>query len=509
MASAQPTNQIDGSSMLVGLARQARQAESAKRLQFLLVNQTHQLVQYLLGILWVEDEGVVIQSGVSYIERNSHYALWLNDVCQTLSNHEACQVLPSMLQQSQVDEWGAHLPENVYWFPVVGGKRKAGLLLCREHTFSDAEIIYLTEWLDIWAYSWTRVDAPTVYGELTRFWLNFKAVLPTFNQLKQSIDYERIQKNPEQLFLVIFDKVKSCFVSIARGFQWVGTHGVKAAWLKFLSEIADIWHNKKRRWKWLILILILFPVRLSVLVPGGLVPANPAIIRVPIEGVVDEFYVSPNQQVVKGQPLFSLDLTLLQSRLHVAQQEIQIANQEYRQSALQALTDAKSRGMLGPQEGKSVEKKVEADYLKDLLDKAKIISPRAGVVMFDDPSEWIGKPVTAGEKVMVVASDGDVEIEGWIPVGEAIDLPKNAPATLYLNAMPFSPVSGKLRYEGHEPILRPDSGYAYRIRVSLDPGQKCPRVGLKGTAKVKGGFVPLSYWVLRRPISSLRQFFGL
>jgi multidrug resistance efflux pump len=246
-----------------------------------------------------------------------------------------------------------------------------------------------------------------------------------------------------------------------------------------------------------------------VLVPGSLVPANPAIIRVPIEGVVDEFYVSPNQQVVKGQPLFSLDLTSLQSRLKVAKQEIQIANQEYRQSALQALTDAKSRGLLAPQEGRAIEKSVEADYLKDLLDKAKITAPRAGIVIFDDPSEWMGKPVVAGEKVMVVATEGDVEIEAWIPVGEAIELPKDARVTLYLNAMPFSPVSGKLRYEGHEPIQRPDGGYAYRIRVRLEPDEKGPRVGLKGTAKVQGHFVPLSYWVLRRPIASLRQYLGI
>ena len=75
--------------------------------------------------------------------------------------------------------------------------------------------------------------------------------------------------------------------------------------------------------------------------------------------------------------------------------------------------------------------------------------------------------------------------------------------------MPFSPVSGQLRYEGHEPILRPDGTYAYRVRASLDSGKKGPRVGLKGTAKVHGEFVPLSYWVLRRPLSSLRQFLGI
>jgi hypothetical protein len=506
---AQTIVQVDRTNILLGLARQVRRVESDKALQFVLVNQTHQLVPYLMGALWVEDEGVVAQSGVSSVERNSPYVLWLNDVLNTISDLKACAVLPSMLNASQIEEWSTHLPEYVYWFPVSGGKRKAGFLLCREHAFSEDEVIYLSEWMDIWSYSWSKFDTPTVYGELTRFWIDVKTSLPTISQLKSSIDYDFIKKNPDQILPKLLSKIKAYCAVIVRRFKWVRQYGIKSGWLRFLSEIVIIWHDKKRRWKWVIWTLILFPVRLSVLVPGSLVPANPAIIRVPIEGVVDEFYVSPNQQVVKGQPLFSLDLTSLQSRLKVAKQEIQIANQEYRQSALQALTDAKSRGLLAPQEGRAIEKSVEADYLKDLLDKAKITAPRAGIVIFDDPSEWMGKPVVAGEKVMVVATEGDVEIEAWIPVGEAIELPKDARVTLYLNAMPFSPVSGKLRYEGHEPIQRPDGGYAYRIRVRLEPDEKGPRVGLKGTAKVQGHFVPLSYWVLRRPIASLRQYLGI
>ncbi len=506
---AQTTAQVDRTNILFGLARQVRRVESDKALQFLIVNQTHQLAQYLMGVLWVEDEGVVAQSGVSHVERNSPYVLWLNDVLNTIGDLGACAVLPSMLKSSQVEEWGTHLPEHVYWFPATVGKRKGGLLLCREDEFTEEEIIYLSEWMDIWSYSWSKFDSPTVYRELTRFWITVKASLPTISQLKSAVDYDWIKKHPDQILPKLLSKIKAYCAVIVSRFKWVRQYGIKSGWLRFLSEIVIIWHDKKRRWKWVIWTLILFPVRLSVLVPGGLVPANPAIIRVPIEGVVDEFYVSPNQQVVQGQPLFSLDLTSLQSRLKVAEQEIQIANQEYRQSALQALTDAKSRGMLAPQEGKAVEKSVEADYLKDLLEKAKISAPRAGIVIFDDPSEWMGKPVVAGEKVMVVATEGDVEIEAWIPVGEAIDLPKDARVTLYLNAMPFSPVSGKLRYEGHEPIQRPDGGYAYRIRVRLDADEKGPRVGLKGTAKVQGHFVPLSYWVLRRPIASLRQYLGI
>jgi hypothetical protein len=35
------------------------------------------------------------------------------------------------------------------------------------------------------------------------------------------------------------------------------------------------------------------------------------------------------------------------------------------------------------------------------------------------------------------------------------------------------------------------------------------RIGLKGTAKLAGERVPLIYWMLRRPLASIRQFIAL
>ena len=512
--SVEALTQIPTPMILINLAQQARKAESDKALQFLLVNQTHQLVPYLLAALWIEDEGVIIQSGVSFVERNSPYISWLNNVCKLLIDQEACEVTPAMLNDELTEEWSAYLPVYAYWLPIYGGKRKAGLLLAKETEFTEAELPYLKEWVDIWSYSWSRLDSPTVYGELTRIWVGFLDYLPTGDGFKgytsdvlegAKFVYVKYTDNPLQILALPIRLCQAGLSVMWTSWVWMRAHGIEG----IINEAKDIWRDKKRRWTWLIWIFLLFPVRLTVLVPGELVPANPAIIRVPIEGIVDKFYVTPNQEVVKGQPLFNLDLTTLLSRLQVAEQETQIATQEYRQSSLQGLTDSKSRGLLVPQEGKAAEKKMEADYVKELLNKAKIVAPRDGIVIFDDPSEWIGKPVQAGEKVMVVATSSDVEIEGWIPVGEAIEIPKDSNVTLYLNAMPFSPVTGYVRYEGHEPIQRPDGGYAYRVRASLSPGDKGPRVGLKGTAKVHGQYVPLSYWVLRRPLATLRQFLGI
>lgn len=74
-------------------------------------------------------------------------------------------------------------------------------------------------------------------------------------------------------------------------------------------------------------------------------------------------------------------------------------------------------------------------------------------------------------------------------------------------ASPLSPVEASLRYLAHDAVERPDGNYAYRLRATLtEPTGH--RVGLKGTARLQGRWVPLAYWVLRRPLASVRAAVG-
>jgi multidrug resistance efflux pump len=447
---------MSSANTLVSLARRARYAEDQATLRFVLTNETYSLAKYQVALLWIEDEGVVSQSGVSHIERTSPFVMWANRVCMALSRHnEPVVVAPSMLEAADVPQWSESLPARALWLPIervarskgnnAGPDTRAGLLLARDEVWSPSEIAVLTEWTEMWAQAWQLHYAPSMRKR------------------------------------------------IGQGWRWLG----------HLTPV------KKAVYGVLLLAFLLFPVRLTILAPAELVPADPSVIRVPIEGVVEEFFVAPNEQVQAGQPLFKLDLTALTSQLQLARQEMLIASAEYRQSALQSLTDPKSLSMLTPQEGRALERQLQADYLERLLEKAQIHSPRQGVVIFDDPLQWIGRPVVAGEKVMVVAAEKEMEIEVWVPLNEAIELEPNAPVTLYLNTAPFAPVRGELRYLGHEAVARPDGSYAYRMRARItDPGT-ASRIGLRGTAKVSGEYVTFSYWVFRKPIVALRQFLGI
>lgn len=286
-------------------------------------------------------------------------------------------------------------------------------------------------------------------------------------------------------------------VHAARRFEFVTW--LKDAWRRFCSH---------KRYALLLIICLFIPIRMTVLVPGELVPIEPSVIRSPLEGTVERFLVEPNSSVKVGQPLIQLDSSLISSKLKVAQEALMTAEVEYRQTAQQALFETRSKALLAQIQGRIAERTTEVNYLKSQLARTEIKAPSDGIVLMDDPSEWIGKPVSIGERIITVADERQVEVEAWLGLGDLIDLSQNAKVSLFLNSSPLHPIKANLRYVGHEAIARPDGHFAYRLRATIESDQTMPRVGLKGTARVSGQYVPLIYWMLRRPLAALRPYLG-
>lgn len=431
---------------LLGLSHRARQAADAVELGFIAVNDTHALVPYRQAALWTEEKGVCAASGVVQLEANAPYVQWLNGVCRYLSSsgQNGGPVDAAQLPQNLSADWDAWLPAFGLWLPL---KSVGGLILARDAPWQKTEVALLTEWMDVWRHAWgaQRKHSPSPW------WRDWREMLRKTDQ------------------------------------PW--------------------WKQSRIRLAIAIGALLFIPVRLTVLAPGELVPADPTIIRAPLDGVVGTFHVKPNQLVKAGHPLFDFDDAPLRSKLEVAQQALTSAEAEYRQAAQLAVSDAKYKGQPAVLMGKVEERRADAVYMQGQLERAHMVAPRDGIVLFDDPSEWIGKPVSTGERIMRVAAPEDVEVEAWLALGDAIPLEQDAPVSLYLNASPLTAVSARVRYVAYEAVQRSDGNFAYRVRASLEH-KTDQRVGLKGTAKLSGRWVPLVYWVVRRPLAAVRQAVG-
>ncbi len=267
------------------------------------------------------------------------------------------------------------------------------------------------------------------------------------------------------------------------------------------------------RWRTMLVaaavLALLFPVRLSVLAPAEVVAHDAAVIRSPLEGVIEQVLVRPNQQVAAGDLLFKLDRTSLTGRSQVARKALATARAELDQATQQSFSDSRAKSQLAIIRARIDERTAEVTQLEDLLARCEVKAPRAGIAVLDDPAEWQGRPVNVGEKVLAVASPTEVELEAWLAPADVIALEPHGPVRLFLNADPLTPVSARLLYVTYESITQSDGTLGYRVRAAFEPGQEAPRLGLKGTARLDGRRVVLAYWLARRPLGVIRTFLGI
>jgi multidrug efflux pump subunit AcrA (membrane-fusion protein) len=254
-------------------------------------------------------------------------------------------------------------------------------------------------------------------------------------------------------------------------------------------------------------LLLALPVRLTVRAPGEIVPREPTVLRASVDGMARRLLVEPNQVVQAGQLLAELDDAAAASRLLVARQALATAEAEWRQTMQQALDDTRAKAQLAVAQGRMEEKRTEVAYLSEQVRRTELRAPHDGVVLVDDPGNWSGRTVAAGEPLLRLAKPEDQEIEAWLPVADAVELPEGSPTKLFLTSRPASPVRAQLRLYGFESQPRPEGGLAYRLRARLD-GAPTERLGARGTVHVDGARVPLAYWVLRRPLAALREATG-
>jgi multidrug efflux pump subunit AcrA (membrane-fusion protein) len=455
-----------GLATLLFLARRARAARLPAELAFIAVNETYQLCPYRQAALWWPGQGVTALSGVSAPERNAPYVQWLAGLAQALAARPeavAGVIDPGGLPADTAHAWNEWWPRHAVWIPLLRAAESAvdpgpavagGWLFAREEAWRAGEVDLLSEWAETWLHAWQGQEA----ARAPRGWRHWAAAC-----------------TPRHL----------------------------------PSTIASLWRKPARRIAVLAALGLCIPVRLTVLAPAELVPAQPAVIRAPIDGVVDGVLVQPNQRVQAGQPLFTLERSALNARQAIAAQALATARAEYRQHAQQALFDTRSKARLALLQSTIAERESDITYLQQQIARATLSAPHAGIALFDAPSDWVGRPVATGERIATVAVETDQEVEAWLAPGDMIALSAGAPVTFYLNSSPLRPMPATVRYINHTAEQRPDGSFAYRLRAALAPDADSARIGLKGSAKVSGDTVPLAYWILRRPLAFLRQFVGL
>lgn len=254
--------------------------------------------------------------------------------------------------------------------------------------------------------------------------------------------------------------------------------------------------------------LLFLPVRQTALAPTEIVSRQAQIISSPIDGVIEQIKVRPNQPVEVGTPLFSLDETTLRSRAEVLGKEVAVADAELLAASQRAFDNPQSKSELTLLQGRVQQRRAELAAVQAQLKRTQVLAPRAGVAVFSDPNDWLGKPVVTGERIMQVADPSQPAMQIQLAVADAIALEPGAEVTLFLTAYPLSPLKGTILETSYQARPSDEGVVAYRLLASIDGTPEHARLGLHGTAKLYGGRVMLGYYLLRRPLATLRAWSG-
>lgn len=275
------------------------------------------------------------------------------------------------------------------------------------------------------------------------------------------------------------------------------------------------WLRSRTVWKWLagaaaaLALAAFIPVRLSALAPAEISPVRPIPVTSPMDAVVREILVKPNQIVKADELLVELEDTSLRNRLELAAKALDIARADLQRATFKSFSDESSRLELQVLSARSQEKQAEVTFVTELLGKSKLTAPQGGVAIFSSQDDWRGRPVQVGERVMMIADPSLVDVTIYVPPEDAVELETGAEVDVLLHVDPLSPLKAKIERASYDATAQADGTLAYVIRAQLLEGQGLPRIGLRGTAKVYGGKVSLGYYVLRKPIGFLRRSLGV
>jgi len=440
---------------LLQLEENCRNCDSAKELGYIIVNETRDLISYDQAVLISPDMSAKLRvqaiSDVSVVETTSPFTQWIEDVSSHLSNME--------------DSSSLH---------VVNIKKKLSLRQQKElKDFSPSNIL------------WVPLTTTNKEIDVEFYLILFKDNLWSDNEMSL------LKHLASSYSYFLYSLHKSSF----------------NIWLK----------NKSFNHKYvkialvLILLVMFFPVNLTVLAPLEVKAKDPLVITSPLNGAVDKINVLPDQIVKKGTLIVKLEDTQFHNNYIVAQRTLEVAKAQLHTTKQNSFVDASKKSQIATIEAEVRLKEAEMAFAKYEFEKTNIYAEESGTVVINDPNEWVGKSVVVGERILLIADQKSIQLKIMLPVSDAIFLNEGALVKIFFDNDPLNTWNGKISQIYYEPELTPQTILSYKIIADfdkIDENKYIPKIGLRGTAKIYSEKVTLFFYLFKKPITSIRQWVG-
>ncbi len=244
----------------------------------------------------------------------------------------------------------------------------------------------------------------------------------------------------------------------------------------------------------------------TVIVDGNLEMPNKAYLSFGITGTVTEVLVEEGANVTKDQVLARLDAPSLESSVHMAELQVDIAREQVKSARAQyeiALINLDEGGSLPGESEEVLELRVDMakaswetaktnleiaelnlESAELNLEKAEIIAPFDGLVA--DIAITEGKEITTvvlASPAVTVVDAGEIEVSGFIDEIDVSVVEIGQAATITFDALPGEEVSGKVVFVSLVSTVRAGV-ISYAATIGLEDNVAVLRDGMSATAEV-------------------------
>lgn len=270
--------------------------------------------------------------------------------------------------------------------------------------------------------------------------------------------------------------------------------------------------KKSRRTLWLTataaLVAFLIVVPLPMRVDGDAVvaPLHSAQVQPEVEGVVEKVLVREGERVSRGQVLAEMHAWEYKSAVAAAQAKYQTALMQMNRAL--ATNEGTEAGI----------QRVQSDYWKsevvratELLESTRLRSPIDGLVATPHIENLVGRRLQFGDTFAEIVDASNAVVDVAIDDTDATLLHPNEPAAIKLNGFPTRTFRGSVQIVSPKSVTQGEQ-HVFFARVSIPNSDGAIRTGMEGRGKVRVGWRPAGYVLLRGPMlwvyTKLWSWFG-
>ena len=324
---------------LIGLEKKSREARTQDELNFVVVNETRQIIDFVNSYLLLKTPTdkyhVKAVSDLATVDRTAPLVTFVENIINDQKNTNLKEIQNlgvDKISRSLKIKKPKNIPDNILFIPIFSPQRglQGFLITTRNEKFNDNEV-ELARHLSV------------TYGHA------YNTFLTDFS---------------------IKDFLKKNFTG-------------KRSWIIILS----------------IIFILVIPIKITSTAPVEVVPNNPRLITAPFDGVVKNIIVNNNDKINSGDLLIQIEDTDLKNSFNLAKQSLQVAEKELLRSRQFSFSNNEEKARLAELMAQVDLKKAEVESTSERLKNSKIYADKDGIAIVDQKNNWQGRPVSVGEKL--------------------------------------------------------------------------------------------------------------